>query len=205
VVAVQQAWGHNYLFGSLALLTVSFSVPAFLYCRRYPRLSPGVIASACGFLLWGASFSVQSLLTIWPTLHLNQELWNTPRFFVALGMMLTLLEDKSEFLKSARVRESQINRQLQRFAGITSGLLTGVDINLVCHEIARAIMETSTFQRVLIVLNTDGGALSAAGLAGFEPEAVRLIEERTAQVWRTEMIEQACQDGTKVGENSYLL
>src|SRR5262249_28841227 len=128
VVAVQQAWEHNYLFGSLALLTVSFSVPAFLYCRRYPRLSPGVIAIRSGFLLWGASFSVQSLLTIWPTLHLNQELWNTPRFFVALGMMLTLLEDKSEFLKWARVRESQINRQLQRFAGITSGLLTGVDI-----------------------------------------------------------------------------
>ncbi|HMF89224.1 MAG TPA: ATP-binding protein [Candidatus Angelobacter sp.] len=205
VVAIQQAWGRNYSFGSLALLTISFSLPAFLYCRRYPRLSPGVIASACGFLLWGASFTFQSLLTIWPALHLNQELWNTPRFFVALGMMLTLLEDKSEFLKSARTRESEINRQLQRFAGITSGLLTGVDINSLCHEIAQAIMETTTFQRVVIVLGTDGGALTAAGHAGFEPEAVHQMEQRSAQIWRTEMIEQACQEGTKLGENSYLL
>ncbi|HKF20559.1 MAG TPA: ATP-binding protein [Candidatus Angelobacter sp.] len=205
VLTIQHAWHHDYNFGRLAFLTIGFALPAFLFCRRYPRLSSGVIASACGFLLWGASFTFQSLATVWPALHLSQELWNTPRFFVALGMMLTLLEDKSEFLKSARVRERELNRQLQRFAGITSGLLTGVDINSMCHEIALAVMETSTFQRVVIVLGTDGGALVAAGHAGYEPEAVRHIEHRCANVWRIDMIEQACQAGVKLGENSYRL
>jgi two-component system NtrC family sensor kinase len=204
-LAIQRAWHHDYSFGLFALLTIGFGLPAFLYCRRYSRLSPGVIASACGFLLWGASYTFQPLLTIWPELHLNQELWNTPRFFVALGMMLTLLEDKSDFLKSARERESQLNRQLQRFAGITSGLLTGVDVNSMCREIAQAIMETSTFERVIVMLGTDGGALAVAGHAGFEPEAVRHIAQRCAHVWRIEMIEQACLAGTKLGENSYLL
>jgi two-component system NtrC family sensor kinase len=205
VVAIQHAWGHNYSFGSVALLTIAFSMPAFLYCRRYPRLSPGVVACACGFLLWGARFTFQALVPTWPALHFNQELWNTPRFFVALGMMLTLLEDKSEFLKSARAREREINRQLQRFAGITSGLLIGVDVNSLCHEIAQAIMETSTFQRVAIVLGTDGGALVVAGHAGFESEAVHYLEHRCAHVWRIEMVDQACKGGTKLGENSYLL
>jgi signal transduction histidine kinase len=205
VWTMQHAWHYDYSFGRLALLTIGFGLPAFLYCRRYPRLTSGVIASASGFLLWGASFTFQSLATIWPALHLSQELWNTPRFFVALGMMLTLLEDKSEFLKSARVRERELNRQLQRFAAITSGLITGVDINALCREIAWAIMETSTFQRVVIVLGTDGGALAAAGHAGFDPDAVGHIEQRCANVWRIEMIEQACQEGIKLGQNSYRL
>jgi two-component system, NtrC family, sensor kinase len=205
ILAILRAWQHDYSFGPVALLTITFSMPAFLYLRRYPRLSPGVIASASGFLLWGASFTLQSLVPVWPALHFSQELWNTPRFLVVLGMMLTLLEDKSEFLKSARARESEINRQLQRFAGITSGLLTGVDVNSLCQEITQAIMETSTFQRVLILLGADGGALVAAGHAGFEPEAVSYIEHRCAHVWRIEMIEQACKGGTKLGENSYLL
>jgi two-component system, NtrC family, sensor kinase len=205
IVTILHAWRHDYAFGSVALLTVGFSLPAFLYCRRYPRLSPGVIACACGFLLWGASHALRSLLPIWPALHFTQEFWNTPRFFVALGMMLTLLEDKSEFLKSARTRESEINRQLQRFAGITSGLLTGLDVNSLCQEITQAVMETSTFQRVIIVLGADGGALAVGGHAGFAPEAVSYIEHRCAHVWRMEMLTEACQQATKLGENSYLL
>src|SRR5260370_12393269 len=95
----------------------------------------------------------------WPALHINPELWNTPKFFVAFGMILTLLEDKSEFLKSARAREHQLNRQLQKFAGITSRLLTGVEVNSLCHEIAHSITETSTFRRVVIVLSTEGMGL----------------------------------------------
>ena len=44
------------------------------------------------------------MMDVWaPNLKINPELWNTPKFFVAFGMILTLLEDKSEFLRSAGV------------------------------------------------------------------------------------------------------
>jgi len=127
-IAISRAWHHNYDFGFQAMLCIGFALPGFLYWRRYPRWSPGVITTVGGFLLWGSVFPVSTLTDRYaPALHINPEFWNTPKFFVALGMILTLLEDKSEFLKSAMDREHEHNRQLQKFAAITSRLLTGVD------------------------------------------------------------------------------
>ena len=53
-VAIVKAWQHHFDFGFLAMLTLGFALPGVLYCRRYPRWSPGVVTSAGGFLLWGA-------------------------------------------------------------------------------------------------------------------------------------------------------
>jgi signal transduction histidine kinase len=205
-VSIRYAWRHDHVFGFIAVLTLLFGMPAVLYARRYRRWSPGVITSAGGFLLWGLVFPA-SVLTdaVWPEIHINPELWNTPKFFVAFGMILTLLEDKSEFLASARQRERKLNRQLQRFAGITSRLLTGVEVNSLCHEIAQSVSETSTFRRVLIVLSTQGRGLFAAGYAGFDSGEVRQLEQKCARIWKLEHLEEACRLGARLGQNSYLL
>jgi signal transduction histidine kinase len=199
-------WRYDTGFGLTAILGLCFGLPAFLYWKRYRRWSPGVITSAGGFLLWGLVFPVGLLMDLkWPDVHINPELWNTPKFFVAFGMILTLLEDKSEFLRSARQRERKLNRQLQRFAGITSRLLTGVEVNSLCHEIAQSISETSTFRRVTVVLSTESRGLFAAGYAGFDPDAVQQLEYKCARVWKLDDLSEACRLGAKLGQNSYLL
>lgn len=205
-VAIVRAWHGHYDFGFLALLTLSFALPGFLFCRRYPRWSPGVVTSAGGFLLWGAVFPVGQMMSTWaPNLKVNPELWNTPKFFVAFGMILTLLEDKSEFLRSAGRREQKLNHQLQKFAGITSRLLSGVDVNSVCNEIACAIRETSTFDRVVIILSHDGRNLFAAGHCGYEGDAKNLIEHKCNEVWKFEDLVEACTVGERLGERSVKL
>jgi signal transduction histidine kinase len=205
-VAIWRAWHHNYDFGFLAALTIGFALPGLLYCRRYRRGSPGVITSAGGFVLWGAVFPLAAAADAWaPQLHINPELWNTPKFFVALGMILTLLEDKSTFLKSAIEREHKLNRQLQKFSSITSRLLTGVDTVSLCPEIAEAITETSTFERVSIILSTDARSLFVAGYAGLEPEAGRLLEDKCQHLWKLEQIAEICRAGARLGQNSFLL
>jgi two-component system NtrC family sensor kinase len=205
-VAMVKAWHSHYDFGFLAILTLGFAFPGFLFFRRYPRWSPGVVTSAGGFLLWGAVWPVGALLDAWaPNLKINPELWNTPKFFVAFGMILTLLEDKSEFLRSARRREQKLNHQLQKFSGITSRLLSGVDVNSVGNEIAAAIRETSTFDRVVIILSHDGRNLYCAGHAGYEGEAKNLIEHKCNEVWKFEDLVEACTVGQKLGERSVML
>jgi two-component system NtrC family sensor kinase len=205
-VAIVRAWHGHYDFGFLALLTLGFALPGFLFYRRYPRWSPGVVTSAGGFLLWGAVFPVGEIMSAWaPNLKVNPELWNTPKFFVAFGMILTLLEDKSEFLRSARRREQKLNHQLQKFSGITSRLLSGVDVNSVCHEIAAAIRETSTFDRVVIILSHDGRNLFAAGHCGYEGDAKNLIEHRCNEVWKFDDLVEACTVGERLGERSVKL
>jgi two-component system, NtrC family, sensor kinase len=206
VISVLRAWRNDFDFGFLAILTVGFVLPGFLYWRRYQRWSPGVITSAGGFLLWGLVFPIGAFMDWrWPSLRINPELWNTPKLFVAFGMILTLLEDKSEFLESASEREGKLNRQLQRFAGITSRLLTGVQVNSLCQEIAESIAETSTFQRAIIVLSSEGRGLTLAGHAGFEPQVVHQIERRCARVWTVDHIAAACGLGARLGQNSLLL
>jgi two-component system, NtrC family, sensor kinase len=205
-VVLVKTWHGNFDFGIPAMLTYGFALPGFLFCRRYQRLSPGVVVAAGGFILWGAVFPVGAWMDAWwPNLKVNPELWNTPKYFVAFGMILTLLEDKSEFLHSLSMREQKLNLQLQRFSGITSRLLTGVEVTAVCSEIAAAIRETSTFDRVVIILSPDGKSLYSAGHSGYEGEAARLVEYKCNEVWKFEDLVEACTVGTKLGEQSVML
>ncbi|MGC2694188.1 MAG: ATP-binding protein [Candidatus Angelobacter sp.] len=204
--SIFRAWHNQFDFGFLTMLTLGFALPGYLFWRRYQRWTPGVLTSAGGFILWGAVFPIGSLLDTWaPNLKVNPELWNTPKFFVAFGMILTLLEDKSEFLRSARQRERKVNYQLKRFAGITSRLLNGADVNSLCKEIAEAIRETSTFDRVSIILSHDGKNLYAAGHAGYEGEAARLIEHKCSEVWKFDDLVEACTIGSRLGQSSVIL
>ena len=203
--AIFKAWHNNPDPGVLATLTLGFGLTAFLFWMRYRRWSPGVITTAGGFLLWGAVFPVGELTDkLFPTLQIAPELWNTPKFFVAFGMILTLLEDKSAVFEAANLREHKLNAQLQRFASITSRLLTGVEVNSLCHEIAQAIIETSNFQRVVILLASDDRALYLAGHGGLSEQLIAYIRHESGQ-WRIDDIAELCRVGTKMGENSYLL
>lgn len=205
-IAIFRAWHHQYDFGFLALLTVGFGLPAFLFLRRYPRWTSGVITSAGGFLLWGAVFPLGYFTyTHFPNLKINPELWNTPKFFVAFGMIMTLLEDKSRVLAAAQKRERKANEQLQKFAGITSRLLSGVDLNLVSGEIAEAITETSTFSRVCIVLSNDGRKLYPAGYAGMDAGAIAHIEAKCATSWTMDDVIEIFRQGEKLGQASRLI
>ena len=201
-----RAWHHQYDFGFLALLTLGYALPGFLFWRRYPRWSPGVMTSAGGFLLWGSVFPLAYWVQVhFPDLKVNPELWNTPKFFVAFGMILTLLEDKSIVLKAARQRELKVNAQMQRFAGITSRLLTGVDVHTLCHEIAEAIRETSTFDRVCIILSSDGNSVFAAGYSGMDARAIAQVQQNCAGVWKLDHVIEIFTRGIRLGENSRLI
>lgn len=205
-ISIVRAWRGDVNLGFLAILTVGFALPGFLFWRRYRRWSPGVITSALGFLLWGLVWPIGGFMDWnWPNLHVNPELWNTPKLFVAFGMILTLLEDKSEFLKATRERERKLNLQLQKFAGFTSRLLTGVEVNSLCQEIAESIVETTNFQRTIIVLSGEGRNLHLSGHAGFEPQVVRQIERKCGESWTVDHIAQVCKLGVPLGQNSILL
>ena len=205
VWAMYRAWHHDFNIGFLAILTVGFALPGLLFWLRYRRWSPGVITTAGGFLLWGAVFPIGQLMYVfWPKLSVPEDLWNTPKFFVAFGMILTLLEDKSAVFEAANLREHKLNAQLQKFATITSRLLTGVEVHSLCHEIAHAITDTSNFQRVAILLSTDDRGLYLAGHSGLSDNLISFIRVESAQ-WKINDISELCRVGVKIGQNSYLL
>lgn len=61
----------------------------------YRRASAGAIITIVGFFLWANVFTVAPALAAWyPQVHLENEVWNLPKYVVAVGMILVLLEDQ---------------------------------------------------------------------------------------------------------------
>jgi diguanylate cyclase (GGDEF)-like protein len=66
----------------------------------YRRATAGALITIAGFLTWGMVFVVAPCLeTFAPNVHLESEVWNLPKYVVAVGMILLLLEDQLEHNK----------------------------------------------------------------------------------------------------------
>ncbi len=70
------------------------------FCHAYWRATTGAFISISGFFAWSMVFVVGPLtLAYLPNLKLESEVWNLPKYLVAVGMILLLLEDQIEHNK----------------------------------------------------------------------------------------------------------
>ena len=88
---------------SLAINGVLFAVYFgcslhFLYAYR--QRTAGAFVTIAGFIGWAAVFAIAPWLgMILPNLHFESEVWNLPKYVVAVGMILLLLEEQIEHNK----------------------------------------------------------------------------------------------------------
>jgi two-component system, NtrC family, sensor kinase len=203
--AIDAASRGSFDEGLTALLGLGFGLPGVLICRNYWRPSPGVLTVAAGFFCWGAVFPVAMLLAHFaPALNVPPELWNTPKMFVAFGMILAIVEDKSESIEVMQRKERALNLQLERFSAITSRLLSGATVELLCDEIASAIAEVSNFRAAVIHLDNAGHGLRIAGASGLPKDLLAELQSK-ARRWTTDDIKDFCVRGRQIGQNSFLL
>jgi two-component system, NtrC family, sensor kinase len=186
IVVVTGAWAiHNQWLGSSdfavnAILTLSFGVCGPLFWKRVRRWSPGVAAVAGGFVAWGAVFPVGALVQhFYPALVINGELWNVPKFFVAIGMVLTALEDQSLLVEQARAREHSENLMLHRLSQISSRLTAGRDPTTLCGEIVDGITSTSSFRGAVLFFSAEDRLPKLMCSSGITSEQRARMEERT--------------------------
>lgn len=82
----------------LALNGILFTV--YLICCihfwfAYRRATTGAFITIAGFLAWSSVFIVGPFMqTFHPSIHVEDEVWNLPKYVVAVGMILLLLEDQ---------------------------------------------------------------------------------------------------------------
>jgi diguanylate cyclase len=86
--------------GDLAMNAVLFTV-YFGCCIHfwwmYRRATAGAFVTIAGFLAWANVFTVApTMLALFPQSHIEDEVWNLPKYVVAVGMILLLLEDQIE-------------------------------------------------------------------------------------------------------------
>jgi diguanylate cyclase len=83
--------------GISVILTVLYLAAGFLYWKHHTRTTAGVLTTVFGFVLWGLVFPVGILFdTYFPSVQVESEIWNIPKYLVAVGMILTLLEHQIE-------------------------------------------------------------------------------------------------------------
>jgi diguanylate cyclase (GGDEF)-like protein/PAS domain S-box-containing protein len=95
---------HQPDYGISAFLFEIFLTFAALYWFDFRRLSTGVLTSILGLVAWASVFPVGLICDYLVRAgQIPAELWNVPKYFVAFGMILTMLED--EFLAVGRATE----------------------------------------------------------------------------------------------------
>lgn len=81
------------------LFTVFFGCCLF-FAYNYRGATAGAFITIAGFFAWAAVFLLAPLLaTLEPKMQIESEVWNLPKYIVAVGMILLLLEGQIEHNK----------------------------------------------------------------------------------------------------------
>jgi signal transduction histidine kinase len=203
--ALRAALHGSFYEGTVVLLGVGFALPGVFICRNYLAASPAVLTISGGFFCWGAVFPILLLIERFaPKMILPSALWETPKLFVAFGMILAVVEDKSEAIAGMQHQAEALNRQLERFSAITSQLLCSATPDAICPDIALAITEVSCFTVALIHSEGPEGTLRIVGSTGLSPECLHSLEDQTRE-WTAGHIQNLCTHLLRVGKTSFRL
>ena len=78
------------------LFTVYFNCCTHFFLG-YRRGTAGAFITIAGFLAWASVFVFAPIMAAFsPGIHIESEVWNLPKYVVAVGMILLLLEDQIE-------------------------------------------------------------------------------------------------------------
>src|SRR4051812_43873833 len=186
-------------------LSWMFLLSAMMFVRMYRRISPGAVTTFLGFAGWATVFAISAFSPGFEkSVGEFSEFWNVPKYILAFGMILVLLEDEQITSEAMRQRERVLNQQLERFAEVTSRLLSGEDVRALCGQIAEVITSVTTFRRVAVLLADEQHRLYVAGSSGLTPATLMYIEESVEKV-SAPQIGDLQQQARHIGRTSFIL
>lgn len=194
----------DYIAAFTTMLMVVYGTCGILTFRAYHRFSAGAVLTGLGFLCWA---SVWAFATFAPEpmskIGLDNTLWNVPKLFVAFGMILIELEERSMAARQSQFHERQLTQQMSRFSDLTAKIVAHDDVAQLCPEISSVITDVSNYERVAILLTDDAGRLYLAGNAGMSTEAESALHHAVSQT-TVKDVEELCASGRRLGPNSFI-
>jgi diguanylate cyclase (GGDEF)-like protein len=100
LLAFQNRPGNGPYLAMNAVMVAVFLDCAVKVFFAYRRATAGAFITIAGFTVWSSIFALgPALFYFYPQIHVEAEVWNLPKFIVAIGMILLLLEDQIEHNK----------------------------------------------------------------------------------------------------------
>ena len=100
LLAVQQRSPNGPDWAYDAVIFAVYFGCCFHFWYAFRRATAGAFVTLAGFAAWTAVFIVAPLMAAYqPAVHVQSEIWNLPKYVVAVGMLLLLLEDQIEYNK----------------------------------------------------------------------------------------------------------
>jgi len=200
--ALRAVFQGSFQEGAAILLSLGFALSGVFMCRNYWALTPAVLTIAGGFFCWAAVFPILGH-SFSRGVMLPNALWDTPKLFVALGMILAVVEDKSHAIVGMEHKAGELQRQLEHFSALSSRLLTSAAPETICPEIASAITELTRFRAVAIHIDQANGSLRMVGASGLAEDSLQALEHRT-HGWTSAHIKSLCSRAQRIGNGSFL-
>jgi signal transduction histidine kinase len=205
ILGVWQVLAGNGSMSVGLIPTVAYGLCGPLFWRLYRRRSLGVVIVTTGFYVWAAQFPLIALLSAHGLQYLLlTDLWNVPRLWVALGMMLTVTEDNLKVIEQGQARAQATTRLLDRLSQLKSRLLAGKDTVAVCAEVAFAVTEASDFICAALLLVSDEGNLYVAGSNGFTAESLAEMRNQVGDDLAASL-KYLSEHGARIGNQSFVL
>lgn len=85
---------------------ITYLLCSIHFTTRYRRATAGSLITISGMFLWASVFIIAPYLSIHPpSFHIDGEVWNLPKYIVAVGMILLLLENQVEHNRFLALRD----------------------------------------------------------------------------------------------------
>lgn len=82
-------------YGLDCIYFVVYLMAGIEYWRKFPQRTTGSLTAVVGLVVWALVFPISAYLaTFRPDLHVHDSVWNLPKYIVAIGILLTLLEEQ---------------------------------------------------------------------------------------------------------------
>ena len=163
--------------------TGTYIITAMLVISVFRRLSPGVVISCLGFVVWSLPILLIFPYFSSPEPHLLLlRTISLGKVATALGLILLMLENELAANTAASRRERRARQEMEAYSRLALSRRRVEDFDRQAGEICRTVVQNSRYAQAALVLLQPTGLYRLAGSAGIDTATAKALNSLVERV-----------------------